>query len=66
VDRFTAHETKSVVHPTHVPFDGESQTADIHGVRNTWPCCRFLCDGQDARKLLVNRSIEFAKEMDGF
>ena len=66
VDWFTAHKTQSVIHPTHVPFDRESQTAHVHGMGNTWPCSRFLCDGQDTRKFLVNMSIEFAKEMNGF
>ena len=36
-DRIELHVMEEVVHPSHVPFEAEAQSAEIRRPRNAWP-----------------------------
>ena len=49
VDAFFLHVVEAVVHPAHIPFVVEAETALVHGSANAWPRRAFFRDEQRAR-----------------
>src|SRR5438445_122019 len=66
MDGLVLEVPKSVVHPPHVPLEGEAQPAQIGWPRHLRPGGGFLGDGQHAGKFRVGDVVEFAEEFDGF
>ena len=66
MNRIVGEILQSVVHPAHIPFQAEAQTAEINRSRDHGPRRGFLGEGLDARIFLVRLHIELAKEFDGF
>src|SRR5215831_13348920 len=66
MDRVPAEINQGVVHPTHIPLEGEAQTAEIRRTRYLRPCRGFLGNRHDAGKFGVSDMVEFAQEIDGF
>ena len=66
VDGFVAEIVQRVVHPTHVPFEGETEAAEIGRARDLRPRGGFLGHGDDAGKLHVCDVVERAQKFDGF
>src|SRR4030095_15297067 len=64
MDRILLHVAEEVVHPTHVPFETEPETAEVGRSGNTWPRRRFFGNGDDAGKPLVTDFVEAFEEMD--
>lgn len=65
VDGIVSHESEGVVHPPHVPFHVETETADVGRAGDTRPRRRLLRDGDDPAVLLVDRGVGFLQEGDG-
>ena len=66
VDRIERHVAQRVVHPSHVPFQIESEPSDVGGPRNRRPGRGFLCDRQRAGMADVQNFVEPLQEGDGF
>ena len=47
-----------VIHPAHIPFIGESQSALLQGTRYPGPCRGFLRNTDGALATLLNHGIE--------
>src|SRR6516162_810915 len=63
--RILRHVRKHVMHPTHIPFETESKTANIIGPRDQWPSGRFLRDRHYVRKCCIDAFIEAPQEFNG-
>src|SRR6516164_620218 len=63
--RILRHVSKHVMHPTHIPFETESKTANIIGPRDQWPSGRFLRDRHYVRKCCIDAFIEAPQEFNG-
>ena len=48
MDGILGEVLQGVMHPPHVPFEGEAQAADVGGTRDGGPGGGFLGDGQRA------------------
>ena len=64
-DRIERHVMKEVVHPTHVPFEAESEAAEIGRLSNAGPGSGFLGDRHDAGETLVANFVEAFQEING-
>ena len=65
MDRVVAEVAERVVHPAHVPLEGEAQPAQIRRARHLRPGGGLLGDGHHARELGVRQVVELADEVDG-
>ena len=64
VDRLVLEITERVVHPAHVPFEREAESADVGRTRHLRPGGGFLGDGHHAGKFRVRDVIEFLQKLD--
>ena len=64
--RVQRHVAEHIVHPSHVPFVIESQSADVDGLGHERPGRRFFGNHQGLRVFLEDGRIEMAQEVDGF
>jgi len=65
VDGVLADIFERVVHPAHVPLQGEAQPAQVRRARDHRPGRGLLGDGQAAGALAVNLGVGFLQEADG-
>src|SRR6185295_8422239 len=65
VDRIMADVLQRVVHPTHVPFETEAETADVNRARHSGPGGGFLSNRLDVAMVFIDFEIEPPKELDG-
>ena len=54
------------MHPAHVPFEGEPESADVRRTRHHGPSGRFFGNGYHTWKLGLDDVIELFKELDRF
>ena len=54
------------MHPAHIPFEAETQTAKIGGARDGRPGSRFFGDGEGAGKSSMDDFIHVLNEGDGW
>ena len=66
VDGIQLHIIKSIIHPSHVPLEIESETSHIHGFGNTRPGSGFFRYHEHIRIPCKYRRIEFLKELHSF
>ena len=64
VDRIQTHVVEEVVHPPHIPFESESEAAEVCRARDTRPSGRFFGNGNDAGKALVADLVEALEKID--
>ena len=55
---------QNVVHPAHVPFEAEAQTAQIGGRRDHGEGGAFLGDHHQAGKIVIHGLVKAAQEVD--
>src|ERR1700761_6263899 len=65
MNRFAAHVEQKIVHPSHVPFQPEPETAEVGWPGNTRPGGGFFCDSHDSGKPLVTDFVKAFHEIDG-
>ena len=65
VDLVATQVPQRVVHPAHVPFEAESQSAEVGHARHAGPGRRLLGDGHRAREELVDRRVGLLQELHG-
>src|SRR5271156_6528231 len=61
-NRIEAEVIEGIMHPAHVPFEAEAETADIDRATNCRPRSRFLGDHQNPGMETVGLSIKLLKE----
>src|SRR5690348_15000917 len=54
-----------VVHPAHIPFEVEAESAEISGARDGGPGGGFFGDGEDAGMAGVDDFVHLFDESDG-
>ena len=64
VNRFVMHVGQRIVHPAHIPFQAEAQSAAVGRSRDATPCGRFLGNGEDAGKLQMGAFVKLFEEID--
>src|SRR6185437_3095034 len=64
-NRIETHVLQEIVHPTHVPFEPESEAAEISGPRYTGPRSRFLRNRHNSWETFVTDFVETLQEKDG-
>src|SRR5271157_3167194 len=62
---FMTHIGQKVVHPTHIPFETESQPAQVRRTRDARPGGRFFSDGHDSWETFVTNGVKVFHEFDG-
>ena len=55
---------QDIIHPAHVPFQAESQPAEVDRTRNGRPGGGFFCNGQHARMIMMSQLIKFLDEVN--
>jgi len=65
VDGVLGEVIQRVVHPAHVPLEGEAQASGIDRAGDTGPGGGFLGDHGRAGVVLVDEDVEVAQEVDG-
>ena len=60
------HVIKKIVHPSHVPLHGKSQSAVFRSSGHLWPCCRFLCNNHGSVISSSHYCIQMFEEFDRF
>ncbi len=63
--RVLRHVAQHVVHPPHVPLEGEPEAAEVDRPAHRRPRGGFLRDRHGAGVLLVDDDVELAEELDG-
>ena len=66
VHRILAEVEERVVHPAHVPLEGEPEPAVAHRLGHAGPRGRFFRDGETARRLQPNRLVGLLEKLDRF
>ena len=66
VNRLVLHVSQRVVHPAHVPFHAEAESARVDRPADSAPRGRFLGDRQDAGELAVESRVHVFEELDRF
>jgi len=61
-----AEINQRVVHPPHVPLEGETEAAEVRRARDLRPGGGFFGNGHNAGEFGVGGVVEFADEIDGF
>src|SRR6185369_14961210 len=62
--RILRHVAQRVVHPAHVPLEGEAEPATVSRPRHLRPCCGLLRNGHRAGALAVRDLVEALQERD--
>ena len=62
IDEICAHVVQSIIHPSHVPFEVESQTSHFRRTGYQRKCTAFFCDSKSAREITSNHLIELTDE----
>src|SRR4029078_13259537 len=65
VDRVALEVVQCVVHPAHVPLEGETQSGKLMWPCHQWPGGRFLRNGDHSQLLRVNNVVEMPQEIYG-
>src|SRR4029077_4748723 len=65
VNRIKLHVMEKIVHPAHIPFKAEPESAKVSRARNAGPRGLFLGDGHDPGEALVANFVEAFQEIDG-
>ena len=65
IDRVERHVFERVVHPTHVPFEAETQTAEVGRRRDSREGGGFLCNRYRAGKQSVDQFVGALQKCDG-
>ena len=60
------HVIKEIMHPSHVPLHGKSQSAVFRSSGHLWPCCRFLCNNHSSVISSSHYRIQMFEEFDRF
>ena len=60
------HVFERVMHPAHVPFESESQAAQVGRLRDTAPGSRFFSDCHSLRMLEIDSLVQPAQEVNRF
>ena len=63
--RIQLHIFQEIVHPAHIPFEGEAQTIFLGAARHHGPCRRLLGDSHRARVAAQQHGIQMLEELDG-
>ena len=66
MDGVLFHVLQRVVHPAHVPLEGEAQAAGVGGVRDHRPGSGLLGGGDGAGAFAVGEFVEALQERGGF
>ena len=66
IDRIHREVSDRVVHPAHVPLEGEAQTAVLRLACDLRPCGGFLGDHHRVWIILVDSGVEHLEELNGF
>ena len=60
------HIFQEIVHPPHIPFQTESQTAFLRLARHHWPCCGFLGDHDSTFVFPKDYGVQVLKKFNRF
>ena len=66
VNRVLFHVSQAVIHPTHIPFEVESQSAGIGRMADSGPGCGFFGNGKNPREFFKENPVQLPDEGDGF
>jgi hypothetical protein len=66
VDGIEAEVVESIVHPPHVPLEGETQTTQVRRASHLWPGSRLLRDGHDPGEFGVGNVVKASQKLDRF
>ena len=65
VDRILVHVLEDVVHPSHVPLEGEPEAAEMHGPRHAGKRGRFFGRRQRPGMFAVRQAVQLLEKRDG-
>src|SRR5579862_1131494 len=65
MDRVLLEVLERIVHPSHIPFEAEAETANVGGPRNHGPSRGFFREGLNIRMLAISFLIELSEKVDG-
>jgi hypothetical protein len=65
MNSFATHVEQKVVHPSHIPLQTESESAEVGRPGDTRPSSGFFRDGHDPRKSLITNFVKAFHEING-
>ncbi len=66
VDRLQLQVSQRVVHPTHIPFEAETESAGVHRASHAVEGGGFLRDHDHSRDPVIQVGVHVAQEVDCF
>src|SRR5262245_9705821 len=66
MDRLLLRVLEDVVHPSHIPFVGEPEAAEMHRTADSWKGGRLLGGGDRPRVGAMRQRVQPLEKIDGF